>query len=401
MSNIVESGLRPGRLEYVRETTFGTPPTNPAWSFFSDIYQSVGFGPGPNISPRRKVGDEDVQAFNAGAENNSFDVTFDQQVWFDSGAAGDAITRQSNGCLYSYTIVERIILGTGLDGGDRRLYTVVTGAKPDTLSVTGEPESGDPIITTLNYLAQKVRAYIIDQPGSSTGLTVESTDAGDSGATYTVSVEDDGAAIAEQLQLNGTTPVATSSSAFTSVDAFFYDGSATPQGDIILKTAGGTTLATIYGADSYQDREHDTGVPLLGTGSHASAIGSAYENLIGDTIERPSATSLLDGVDITTFGFTVNNNLQAEASHLSIGRKIYEGARDITIEGSIFGEKAGFEAMSEAMRKVENDIVWTLSGGSLTFTGAVLTDIGGIVRETEQAVMTVDTTFMSKGLTIA
>lgn len=399
MSQIVESGLRPGRTEWVRETTFGLPPTNPAWSFYSDAVQSLSWGPGPNISPRRSVGNADVQAFNAGAENGSFDVTYDQQVWFNTGAAGDGLIRQSNGCLFSHTVVERIILGTGTDGGERRLYTVATGAKINSVSATGEPESGNPIMTTLNYLASKVRAYIIDQPGASGTLTAESTDNADSGPTFTVLIENDGATTSESVQLNGTTPVATVAS-FATIDSVYYTGTGDLQGDIIIKK-GANILARIYGKTSYQGREADKGVPSLGSGSHASVIGTAYENLIGDVIDRPGGTGILAGSDVTTFGFTVDNALQAEASHLRIGRNIYEGARTYSVEGSIYGEKAGFEAMSESLRKLEQNIVWTLTGGTMTFNSAVLTDVGNIARETEQALMTVDTTFIAKTLTFS
>ncbi len=399
MAQIVESGLRPGRTEWVRETTFASPPANPAWSFYSDAVQNISWGPGPNISPRRSVGNADVQAFNAGAESGSFDTTFDQQVWFNTGASGDGIIRQSNGCLYSHTVVERVILGTGADGGERRLYTVALGAKINTVSATGEPESGNPITTTLNYLASKVRAYIIDQPGASGTLTVESTNAADTGATFTVLIEDDGAATSESVQLNGTTPVATIAS-FATVDSVYYTGTGDLQGNIIVKK-GANTLSTIYGKLAYQSRAFDRGVPSLGSGSHAATIGTAYENLIGDIIERPGGTGILAGSDVSTFGFTVDNALQAEASHLRVGRNIYEGARTYTVEGSIYGEKAGFEAMSESLRKLEANIVWILTGGTMTFNDAVLTDVGNIARETEQAVMTVDSTFIAKTLTFS
>lgn len=393
----VESGLRPGRLEYVREVTFGTSPTDPAWSRFSDAYQSLDFGPGATITPRRRVGDADIQAFNAGAEESSFDVTYDLQQWISSDAAVDGIVRQSNGCLESHTIVERILLGDGADGGGRRLYTVALGSKINTVSAEGEPETGNPIMITLNYIVQKLRAYILDQPTGTVQLEVLSSDVADTSQDVTIEQDD---LTSETVTLNGTTAVTTVKTDWDSLDAVKL--SAETEGDVTVQIAGGgTVLATIHGKTSYGDREGDLGVPLTGSGSHASAIGGSFENLIGDTVERPTGTALLDGVDIITLGFSVDNALEAQASHQTIGKKIFEGPRTITVPASIFGEKAGFESMSEHFRNVENEIVWTLTGGTLTFNNAVLTDLGSISRESEQAIMTVDTTFTARSLTIA
>lgn len=403
MSNPVESGLRPGRLEYVPETTFGSAPTDPAWVLFSDSVQSLNFGPQATISPRRKVGDADIQDFNAGAEDHTFEVTYDLQEWLDSGAANAGIARNADGTLSSHSIVYRETLGDGQNATGRRVYYVVEGAKIDNVSVSGEPETGDPIMVTLSYMAQKIRTYVVDMPDTEQ-LSIVSSDAAD---TMNITVEDDGAAIAETFALTGTTPVTTTATNFATIDALRL--ASAPKGNITVSgVTSGNTLAIIYGTDAYDTRGGDLGIPALGSGSHGSALGGAYENFLGDTVERAGGTPLLEGsngitadVCISSIEFAVANNLEPTTCHTTIGKKINEGARTITVGVNIYGEKAAYEATTEHLRKTEVDFVWTLTGGSLTFVGSVLTDLGDIAFETEQAVLTTDHTFTAKSLTIA
>ena len=162
------------------------------------------------------------------------------------------------------------------------------------------------------------------------------------------------------------------------------------------------SLMTIYGSDSYNTRPGERGVPLLGGGSHGSAIGTdVYEVLLGDTIERPAATAFMGGADISSFELTVENNLEAVSTVLQIGKKIAEGPRTITLSATIFGEKASYDSLVEHLQAKENNIVWTLTGGTITIGEAAMTEIGNVARETDQAVMTIDNTFQGKTLAIA
>lgn len=403
MSCAVESGLRPGRLEWVRETTFGVAPTDPVWALFSDSVQSISFDPAATITPRRQIGNVDIQDFNAGAEDHTFEITYDLDQWLDSGAALDAHTRQANGCLYSHTIVYRETLGDGQLNG-RRVYYVAEGCKINSMRLTGEPESGDPMMVTLSYMCQKIRSYVVDMPNSDQ-LSIVSSDNAD---TMNITIEDDGASTAETFALTGITPVTTTAIDFTSIDAIRL--ASQPKGDITISVVGGgaETLCVIYGSDSYDTRAGDLGIPALGSGSHGSAIGGTFENLLGDTIERPTSTDFLTGsngitstVDISSVEMAVENGLEATATHKSIGKRINEGTRTITIGTNIFGEKAAYEAMTEHLRKTEVNLVWTLTGGTLTFVGSVLTGLGGIALESEQAVLSTDHTFTAKSLTVA
>lgn len=396
----LESGIKPQRLEFVREDTEGTTPTDPAWALFSDQVQSYSFTPTATISPRRNVGDEDVIDFLPGAEDHEIEVTYDLQQWFTASGdpAYDGLARDSgtNELPSSHSILSRDRLGgSGAAGGGSYLYTYAKGAKINSVNISGEPESGEPVMVTLSYMAEKGRAYKVDWPSSSTTLDVVSTDASD---TMDINIEDEGASTTETVTLNGTTTVTTTAS-FASIDAF--ELTAEPTGDITISDGSGNDLVTIYGSDSYDGRAGDLGIPQLGSGSHASAIGSSFEIFLGDSIVRPSGSFIDTAIDINSAEATVENNLEATPRVDSIGKAISEGSRTVTIAASIFGEAASYHSMAEHLRVTNQDIVWTLDGGSLTFPNATLTDLGSVAKETETAVMIVDNTFESTGLTIA
>lgn len=398
----VESGIKPQRLEFVRESTEGETPDNPAWSLYSDQVQSVGVSPSTAISPRRSVGDPDVQDFLAGAEDHEFTITYDLQQWFTSSGdpAYDGMVRDSgtNELPSSHSILIRDRLGgSGEAGGGHYQYTVIKGAKIDSVNLAGEPESGEPVIVELSYLAEKSRAYRVSWPSSATTLDVVSTDSGD---TMDLTIEDEGASTTETVTLSGTTTVSTTGS-FGSIDAF--ELSSEPTGDVTISDGSGNTLVTIYGSSSYQDREGDFGVPTLGSGSHASAIGSDFEIFAGDTIERPSGSGSFidpDDVFLNSAECTIENNLEASTQVDSVRKVISEGSRTINISASIFGAAASYHSIDQHLRVNGADIKWTLSGGDLTFTDATLTDPGDVTKETETAVMTIDNSFQARDITI-
>lgn len=397
----VESGIKPQRLEFVRESTEGETPTDPDWDLYSDQVQSVSPTMSVAISPRRSVGVVDPNDFLPGAEDHEFAVTYDVQQWFTASgdAAYDGMTRDSSNELpSSHSIMMRDQLGgSGEAGGGHYMYTIFKGALVNSVELTGEPESGEPVMATLSYLAEKARSYRVSWPSSSTTLTVQSTDDAD---TMDLTIEDEGASTTETVTLTGTTSVSTTSS-FGSIDAF--ELTAEPAGDVTIEDGSGNTLVTIYGSASYEDRAGDTGIPALGSGSHASAIGSSFEIFAGDLIERPSGSGGFidsDDICINSASVTIENNLEATVCIDDIGKKINEGARNINISASIFGAAASYHSVTQHLRAVTSNIKWTLSGGNLEFTNAVLTDAGDISKETETAVMTIDNTFQASGLTI-
>lgn len=397
-----ESGIRALRLEFVRESTYNTPPTNPAWMLYSDAVQSFSVSPTASVNPRGNIGTPDVVNFNSGTESHEFSVTYDLQRFFVDGsgdpldAAGDGMKRLTDGQLpASHTVVGRARAGNdGVQSGGSYIYYVATGAKINSVSLGGEPESGDPIVVTLDYMCRKLRAYQIDQPAASGTITVESTSASDT--TQSITIEDVDAGTSETIDLNGTTPVSSTSS-FASIDAAWLDAECV--GDVIIKKST-DTLMTIYGQASYDDREGDLGVPLLGSGSHGSAIGSAYENILGDTITRGGVALGIDA-DISSVSISIDNGIETSSTIYSIGKVLSEGMRTITLNASVFGPTGSYDAMVDHLRTVESDIVWTLTGGTVTLTGAAMTSLGSIARDTGMAILSVDNTFQSKGLTMS
>lgn len=398
-----ESGILNQRLEYVRETTEGAPPTNPAWLFFSDVHTSISVNPTAPVSARRPVGSVDIDNHFLGAEEHSLEVSYDLQQGLISGgnpqdAAADGMTRGSNNQLPStHTIVQRDVLDvTGAASNGARLYTVNTGCKIGTVTLSADPDGGA-VEVTLSYQPKRTRIHRVDQPPSGgDNLTVNSTDASDDGAGITL--EDDGANLSETLTLsNGTPPTTTGS--YSSLDAVRLDADIT--GNVTVEDSSGNVLMTIYGSDAYQGKDSDRGIPLLGTGSHATALGSSYERILGDTIQRPSGTDLLDGVDINAIELVVENNLESQAVVNTLERVIKEGVRNVSLSASVFGAAPSPKVIREHLQRVENNIVWTLTNSTLTLNSAILDDPGTIAKEAEQAIMLVDCSFSAKSLTVA
>lgn len=398
----VENALRPGRLEFIREALPGVTPENPQWLRYSNSYQSLNYTPAATMSERRRVGAFDVQNFSGGAEDHNFELNYDMQQWFvDSNgdpldAAYDGMMRNEFGEVFNtHSVLEMIFMGgRGTAGGGVRQYVYSTGCKMDTVTITGEPDTGDPINVTAAYIAEKMRVYRVDQPASATLLTVRSTSASDSSQTLTI--ESDDAEVSETVSLNGTSAVTTSAT-FGSLDAARL--SAECQGDVTIEDAQGNILMTIYGRGSYQNREGDIGLPLLGSGDRAAPIVGQFESLLGAVIER-DGDPLLNDVDIASATVTVGNNLDPQPSHKTIGRRINEGDRDVTIAATVYGPTASYDSINEHLRIVQADIVWVFAQGTLLFPGSCLTEPGSIARETSVATMTIDNTFTSKGIVI-
>ena len=158
-----ESGIRSLRLEFVRETTEGTTPADPAWMLYSDAVQNHEASPTGSINPRGNIGTPDVVNFNAGTESHEFSVTYDLQRWFTSSgdAAYDGMFRNTDGGLpASHSVVAQARSGDdGVDSAGSYIYYVATGSKISSVELGGEPESGEPIVVTLSYMCQKLRAW--------------------------------------------------------------------------------------------------------------------------------------------------------------------------------------------------------------------------------------------------
>lgn len=255
----------------------------------------------------------------------------------------------------------------------------------------------------MTYQFEKIRSYQIDQPSSATELAIKSTDAGDTSQTLTV--ENEGSSTSEDVSLNGTTLVSTSNT-YANVDVLSLDSETA--GDIQVYINSGTQasptqgdqISVIKGSGTYNSIEGDLGVPALGTGSHASALGSSYEIFLGDTVERPSGTSTW-AFDIASTEFSVNNNLETTIRSDSMRQRIHVGNQDIEVAATVMGETESHSQIIEHLEKTENDVVWTLDNSTLTAGSAALTDSPSRTIEAGQATLSLDATFTGQSLTVA
>lgn len=393
----VESGINALRALFVREATIGETPTDPDWLRFSDSVMSLNFDPNGNIYSRRPIGTPDVAGFHPGPEDHSFTIEYHLQRWIDAAtkdASYDGLMRDASGalpdthsCLFRQSLANR-----GVDSNGRRIYTVVQGARVQMVTIPGNPDSGEPIRISLDYVAELVRSYVIDQPAAGGTVTVRSSSVNDT--TQSVTIEDDGVANNETLALNGTSDVSGATS-FSSIDAVWLD--AETEGDIEIEI-GGSVLMTILGSNSYNDAPGDRGIPLLGSGSMESALGTDYEHIFADVIQRGGA-ALADNV--LGIELTVTNNLETTPRLSTRRRAITEGSRDIEITATVFGEKQSHDALIEHLKTAVGDFTWQLAGGTLTASDAVLMTPGGRMYESGQAVMRRDNTFVAKDITLA
>lgn len=396
MSPLPEGGLRNHRTEFVPETTIAEPPTDPAWELFSDRLQRFVPSIGPQFDQTRKVGDADVQANDRGPEDDELTVAYLLQRWLVDGsgdaqdAAGYGLLRDGDNFLpATHTIVDRESKSTGGEaGGGLRIYRVALGAYINSVTIPGDADRGSPIEVELGYTARKIRSYALSQPSAGTTLDIVSTDASD---TMDVTIEDDGAATSETNSLNGTTTVTTTSS-FSSIDAVWL--SEEPTGNVTVSDGSGNTLLTIYGSSEYDDVEGDRGIPLLGSGSHASAIGTSFEKFLGHQVQR-GGSAMADV--LSSVSLEVTNELATPAQVGSLQRAIEVGNREVTIQANTHGTQESHDRMIESLRAVGADIVWTFSGGTLTVKDAVLTDPGEKTVEVGQAIMQEDNTFTGEG----
>lgn len=423
-SKSYESGIQPYRIEFIRESTRGTVPSNPSWNLFSDNVRTNEPTISSNTEMQEGLGDPDAVGAFAGTETAEMTVTYDLQQWLIDGSSNaqdasyDGVSRNSDNRLEnSHSVVRRIDVGS-LDSGntingstslDTRLYFVGKGGLVDEVTFTMNLESGQPIQVEVTYQFEKGRVYQVDQPSSSTGFAIESTDSGDTSQTLTIENEDAGKS--EDVSLNGTTLVGTTTTDFADIDALSLDSETT--GDVKIYVNSGSTstpskgdqLAVLYGQSSYDQGEGDLGVPALGSGSHASAIGSSYElPLDGDTFELPGGTAIADDVSATEVSFS--NNVEARSTDDGPRPLLIEGGREAEVSATVVGQRETYQQTVDMLRTTAQNYKWTASDpsgdtGSVTLSNVKTTDVGE-AEEPQQDAIEVDLTLsQQEGVTIA
>lgn len=397
-----ESGTLPGRYEWVPEPNGPmSVPTDPEWKRFSDTIRSFNADVGVSYARQDDIGNPDAADHYRGTEDPSASIGYDLQRFpIDTdgnpvGAEAYGILRDDfNQLIGSLMAVERTEAPGGNDGAGMRIYTVVRGAKVESVEPTNDPSEENPILMELTFQPTKVRSYAIHQLSATSTLEITSTDDGD---TMDVTIESEDATTTETIALDGTTAVTTTES-FSDVDAIWL--SEEPAGDVTVTDGSGTTVCEITGGLTYSDDDQpvagDRGVPSLGAGSHADPIGMSYEHFVGDRVERPVGSPVRPRVQAA--GWTVENDFTTDAVHTSQLPTVDESDRTVTIDADVAGPKVSHDSMMEALAKDRNDYEHELSGGVVRFKNTVVESPGERQREASgQATAAISETFAASG----
>ncbi|WP_226479161.1 hypothetical protein [Natrinema amylolyticum] len=395
-----ESGQLPGRYEWVAEPSPGAVPTDPEYNLFSDVIRTFEMDPGVTVARQDSVGTADAVDHNRGPEEPSATVGYDLQQ-FPVDGSGNPVDASAYGILRddfnellgTLLCVGRREYGGGNDGAGVREYSVVRGAGVDSASATLDPSGDQPILMELSLTARKARSYKIHQPSAGTTLDIVSTSAND---TMEITIEDEGAATTETISLTGDTAVTTTST-FEDIDAIWLADN--PEGDVTVSDGSGTTLCEITGGLEYSDDDQpvdgDRGVPALGAGSHASAIGSSFEFFVGDRFERPAGEPVR--ARINSASWTVENNINTQALQTTRAPALDAGNRAASVDADAAGPYISHKSMMEALQKVQKNIEHELSGGTVTFHNTTETDSASRTVEADQAVASISETFSASG----
>lgn len=356
------------------------------------------------------TGDIQVYVDDSGSEGTflaqlpSGTTELEDQEHVPDNAAGDGMIRDQDGMIpNTHTVVRRENRQQGgADDAGLRIFYVMKGSYPETVTITGEPGSEDPVNVTLDYQAEKGRSYKVHQPSSSTEIAFKSTDSSDT--SQSITIEDEGAGTSESVSLNGTTLVSTSNT-YEDIDALELDAETVGDVEVFINSgtmaspSEGTQLSTIYGSDSYAGSAGDLGVPALGSGSHDSVNPDpTFEEFIGDRIDRPDGTPLAE--IIASSEVTVENNLDTIERSSEPTMRIDPGNQDIEITATANGFTQSHDYISEHLRIVQNTLVWEMDGGILYFNNCPITDMGDATVEQGQVRMEIDATFTAQSLDI-
>lgn len=386
-----DTGFRNHRVEFVREDDPGVTPDNPEYELFSDTLETaLVWSADAQVEAQRGLGDYHILNHFTGAEDHQVSVDYHLQRFFvdDSGSpldpAGDALVRDAEGGVRNtHTIVDR----ADFDGA--RTYVVARGAYPNLSDLSGDPSTALPMVASLEYEAKRVRMFRVEQPAGES-LTVRSTSADDSSQTLTI--EGDDGVPSEEVMLDGTTAVTTTET-FDSIDAFELDSETA--GDVVVEDDAGEELVRLSGTDSYDGAIGDLGVPALGDGSHADAIGDSYEHFLDDYISKDGGQM---AAEVRSASFSVDNGFEKSPVMGTAEQAIHVGAQELEFTASVAGNFAHHENLKDHLEGNEFDLVWEMDGGTVTFTSAVLSGPGDVGPEAGEVISTMDNTFQPKSV---
>jgi hypothetical protein len=279
----------------------------------------------------------------------------------------------------------------GADGAGRRIYTVIKGARPDTLTAPFETDDGTPLSQELAYQAGKIRQYDISQPSTSTTLDVTNNGT----TSVDVTIEDEGAATTETVTVAGGA-TETTNETFEDIDA--VELSTDTDGDVVVSDGSGTDLMTIKGSDKYPAGEGDLGVPALGSGSHASALNSDYIRFIDDTLTIPNVDS---ETEIVSGEMEVSTGLDSNAKAGTARQNIHNTNWEYTVTASLAGPRITVDQTMSYLQEATGTVTWTAQEGSIDFNNAFIQSPGEYTKESGNGKLIVDSEFESETITVS
>lgn len=397
MPNEMQRGTSPFRLEFVAESTVGTVPSDPSWRIPSDnVLSAFDWEPDANTTRQDAVGEITAQGFFNGSETHEATFEYHLQQWYSS--SGDpgyvALSPSSDNDLReTHAWVGRSEVDSGgTDSSGRRIYTVAKGGHPSSLTVPFETEDGSPINQTLSYQFEKIRQYDISQPSSSTNLDISNNGT----TSVDVTVEDEGAATAETNTVSAGATVTTTAT-YSDIDAVELDTDT--DGDVTVTDGSGTTFVTINGSQAYPHDEGDLGVPALGSGSHASAIGSDYIRFIDDSLSVPNVGS---NYELVSGELSADTGLNSNSRDADGFMNIHAEEWSYTVTASLAGRKISVDQTINFLTEQTGTITWTESSGeSIDVNNAFIQSPGSYTKEANTGKLVLDNEWAGQSVTIS
>lgn len=285
----------------------------------------------------------------------------------------------------------------GNDDAGVREYQVIRGATLTSAEPTLDPSEENPILMETEWQPQKVRSYLIHQPSSATTLTVSSDDSADT--NIDVQIESEGATKSETITTDGTdgTVEVTGATSFPDIDAVWL--SEKPVGTITVTDGNGTTLMKIDGGKAYSDDSQpvdgDRGVPVLGSGSRASDIGTGFEFFVGDRFERPAGSAVRPRVNSASW--TVENDPNTQTVHSSRLPAVDGQSRTVSVDADVAGRFASHNSMRDSLLKDQANLEHELTSVIIVFRDTTPTDSATEERTADEGVASLSETLEASG----
>lgn len=401
------SALLPQEVHHVTENDDLVIPDDGHLLPFADVVDVYDWTSEVPINPRTGVGHIDPQKFDRGQEQHTFSVDFNLQGSIALPTTSDgsvdavncapvyeAIIRKANNMLNRRTIVWKVEHpGEGVDGAGRDVYVVARHCAPNTVTLAGDAEENSPISVSLEYMAPKIRPYTLDQPGSSTTLSVESTES-ESGDVTIWGLDDTDSETSETLSL--TDGSGTTTATFKAIYGVWLETDFA--GDVTVTDGSGTTYTTIYGSETYWGIEGDKGIPATPDSGSKVSTHDGDEQKFLDNTATWQGTALAP--EYNSVELEVNNNIETKNTANRIGVELRPSTRETTLSATVAGPKQPNQKADAVIRKLMGDLIWNLSQNTITLPNSVCSDPGSKVYTAEEAFASVDVEFTSKGIEI-